>query len=360
MVKKAKVSEKRSAARDRVIITLRQQIADGGLAPGTRLPIRSSLENRFKVSHVTMQRAIDTLMRDGFIQSRGKLGTFVTESPPFLHNYALAFPFHPGSTHWNKFWTALAHEAVVLQQSGDLKIPLYYNVLEGDPSSGHYQALVRDIREHRLGGIIFSSSPHLLEHTPLLDHPGIPRVATAGNPQRFPMMWTVGLDANSFVNKAFDYLAGRGRKRIAILSVPGLMPHANLPDYFAASAEAHGLTLRECWRQYVAQSAPKSSQNIIQLLLDGPAGTRPDAVLIADDNLLESATAGFLKAGVRLGEDIDVVAHANFPIAGSSGLPIKMLGYDARDVLARCVEAIDRQRAGEREQQHLKVEAVWG
>ena len=46
---------------------LRREILEGMLKPGDRLPTRVLLEKSFSASSVTVQRAMDSLLRDGFI-----------------------------------------------------------------------------------------------------------------------------------------------------------------------------------------------------------------------------------------------------------------------------------------------------
>ena len=44
------------------------------------------------------------------------------------------------------------------------------------------------------------------------------------------------------------------------------------------------------------------------------SGDRPDCMLVSDDIVVDSVVAGILDAGLRVGEDIDVVAHCNYPL----------------------------------------------
>ena len=73
---------------------LRQRIIAGAFRPGARLPTRSDIERDFQASMPTVQRAIDLLIRDGFVRSRHGTGTFVTERPPHLSHYGIVFPAH--------------------------------------------------------------------------------------------------------------------------------------------------------------------------------------------------------------------------------------------------------------------------
>ena len=70
----------------RVREALRAQIADGRLAPGTQLPPEHRLPRIFKVSELTIRRALGDLVREGWIVRRRGSGSFVADRrhPPLL------------------------------------------------------------------------------------------------------------------------------------------------------------------------------------------------------------------------------------------------------------------------------------
>jgi DNA-binding LacI/PurR family transcriptional regulator len=75
-----------------------------------------------------------------------------------------------------------------------------------------------------------------------------------------------------------------------------------------------------------------------------PAGERPDGLIVADDNLVEHASAGIVDAMVRVPDDLEMVAHCNFPWPTPSVVKARRLGYDAREVVDACIRLLDRQR----------------
>src|SRR5207249_5277576 len=91
-----------------VVQELRERIVGGTLPPGSRLPTRLEIEQQFGVGSGTVQRALDRLKQDGFVQTSGRNGTFVVEEPPHLTRYAVVFPSLPQGTGWLRFWTALS------------------------------------------------------------------------------------------------------------------------------------------------------------------------------------------------------------------------------------------------------------
>ena len=71
---------------------LRDRIVKGIYEPTTQLPTRDDLEKQFKASRITIQRAFDILIKEGFAIPRGRLGTFVTSIPPHLYHHRLILP----------------------------------------------------------------------------------------------------------------------------------------------------------------------------------------------------------------------------------------------------------------------------
>ncbi|QPH53221.1 GntR family transcriptional regulator [Pontivivens ytuae] len=61
----------------RVYLSLRDEISNGTLAPGTRLSGENKLAASFDVSRITIRRALDALAADGWIEKRAGSGSVV-------------------------------------------------------------------------------------------------------------------------------------------------------------------------------------------------------------------------------------------------------------------------------------------
>ncbi len=77
---------------DQLAAQMRARIAAGRLAPGTRLPTLDELERELQVGQGTVRRALELLAREGVIEKRRKLGTFVAEAPTAATETAAATP----------------------------------------------------------------------------------------------------------------------------------------------------------------------------------------------------------------------------------------------------------------------------
>jgi len=339
---KSRISAGRPADRKNQIEShLRDQIVMGPWGPGSRLPNRAEIEQQFGTGPGTVQAALASLARDGFILSRGSKGTFVTPNPPHLTRYALIFTHHPSATeigHWARFWTAMTQEALAVEKEEVRRLPRYYSI-DGHADSEDFVQLVRDIEAHRVAGLILTSRPTNLHNTPLLDQVGLPRITLSSAP--FAGVPTLGLDQLSFLTKALAYLKSRGREKVAIMTTPRAWSKVDIFEVVAS----YGMEMQPYWVQRTNLSSPETARESAHLLMK--CSDRPDALIIADDNIVEYATSGLVAAGVRVPEELEIVVHCNFPYPTPSVLPVQRLGYDARAVLAACLDSIDRQRRGE-------------
>lgn len=60
-----------------LFLTLKQQIVNGVYREGDRLPTQEALTERFKVSRITVRRALSELQSEGWIQNEQGVGSFV-------------------------------------------------------------------------------------------------------------------------------------------------------------------------------------------------------------------------------------------------------------------------------------------
>ena len=318
--------------------------------PGCRLPTRAALERRFDTTPVTIQKVFDQLAGEGFVAAHGCHGTFVSKRPPHLCRYGLVFPYQDRPERpWSHFWTALAMEATALSTRNGHDMSFFYGN-ETHLDLDAYRQLERDVLAHRLAGLIFASKPFYLTGSPVLDAPGVPRVALMPEPDILGVA-AVALQP-VFFERAIEQLLSLGHRQIAVITVPAQWSAA------MDSIQRHGLDVPPYWVQAMSPESPGAARSVVQLLMAGCPGRRPDGLIISDDNLVPLATAGLLEAGVAVPRDLRVVAHCNFPHPTPSAVPAARLGYDVAAILQACVGVLDRQRAGEQAAGRVDVPLV--
>jgi DNA-binding LacI/PurR family transcriptional regulator len=337
-----------------LVLQLRQEIVDGRYAPGERIPSQLELADRFDVAGMTVQMVVKHLEREGFVEARGPLGTFVAETPPHLNQYALVFPFDPGEPHghitWSRYYQALTQAAIRFQAQTGRRMMMFHGI-DWHTDSEDRRRLITYMEAHRVAGVIFSNGiGSWMENTPILDLPGIPRVVI-GAAQQFAHIPVVKFDSAMWIDKALDHLAALGRRRVALIE------YGQSDEFYArfqAGLAARGMVSHRRWRQFANIFVPSCASLEVELLMNDRE--RPDALLIEDDNFVEQALAGLTAAGVS---DVAVIGHANFPVAPVKVQPMRLLGYDACRTLRACVDLIDRQRAGEQVSGETMAPALW-
>jgi DNA-binding LacI/PurR family transcriptional regulator len=141
-----------------------------------------------------------------------------------------------------------------------------------------------------------------------------------------------------------EWLAGQGCRRLALVTVP----QTTEPEIaaWADAASSRGLALSRPRVLAVPTDAPRWAQHAVQALMDRPAAERPDGLVVTDDNLVPSASAGLLASGVRVPDECRLAAHGNFPWATECFVPAMRFGPDTRQVMRACMDAIDQARRG--------------
>ena len=291
----------------------------------------------------TVQNALDDLARDGFVSVRNGVGTTVAANPPHLSRYGLVFPWAAKADRpWPRYWTALANEVSAIATEPAIDLPVFCD-RKGRRDTGDYVSLLRDMEAQRLAGLIFPAQPAQFMGTPVLDMPNLPRVIVMQEPN-FPGIPIVALDWQAFIDKALDYLAARGRRRIAVFTFRRTI--SVYDDAYARGIAHRGLHGESFWRLGLNPEG-ESARRSAHLLMRAAPQDRPDGLVVQDDNLVPEITAGLLESGVRVPEDVEVVAHANFRWLTPSAVPATRLGFDIRQLLQICVESIASQRRGQ-------------
>ena len=309
------------------------------LSPGERFPTFDELERQFDTSRAKAQRAVANLKRDGFIYTAGRRGTFVADRPPHLSRYGMVL-LNDASSH-NRFLQSLVREAPLVGKAMNGDVAIYESADLSDDSET-YQQLLLDCKERRLAGLIFAGELSGLVRPVLLQYSDVvPMVAITYEVNA--AIARVTLDNANFVHRSLDWLASRGRRRVATVSLPR-HPNATLwPEAICA----RGWESPDRWRQSVGKDYTPAARGITELLFSMPEAIRPDALVITDDNLVEHALAGLVASGLSVGTDVDVVTHCNWPYPVPSILPVCRLGYDIWEVLKSCISNIESIRSGD-------------
>lgn len=323
--------------KNEIFASLLHRIVQGHYPPGSRLPTRREICKEFDASPATGQAALTDLARAGFTESRGKLGTFVQETPPHLHRHAvISF----GSEHADtRIYTLLRNEAQRMKKEGwcleiiDLpRPPLRDESL---------WPLEEQVRHHQFAGILFIRAPHHLMDSALVQEPGIPRVLLTDDVQSFPSYYaSAPATLPAFFRAACREIKSLGKKRV------GLFMHTQTHDQLQSARgvlTAGGLEISSAWAHTIHFSTPGESLPIVELLFQLPREKRPEIFLVSDDNLTEQVTLAIRNFAPP--KDLPpVISLCNYPWLPPTHLPVRWLGYDLRELYINAIGLIENAR----------------
>jgi|GEM_PF-933395 len=338
-----------------MLTTFKSAIVKGSLKPGERLPIRTELETQFGVSRMTVQKVLDRLTRDGFIRSRGHLGTFITEHPPCFHRYGIVFQNSPEESSWGGYHAAMLRVAEEFNHAPARELACYFGVdREGN---GEYEALLDDIASERLAGLLFTSGPWHLTRSPVVTQQHIPAMAVM-SPIISPSLEhisTLKIDRTSLMEGAIATLARKGCRRPAVLIGEG---YDNALKRLQTALKKQGLPYDPARLQGVSLNYCELAEHVTQLWMQLPPDLRPDGLFVADDNLAEWACTGLRKAGVDVNTHLPVMVASNFPDLAVAGLAVERIGFDFRSLITQFINSTDARRSDEAFNANISLPAV--
>ena len=321
---------------------------DGTYPPGSRLPTHRRLMAEFGTSPVTLQRAFDHLVEQGYVTTVAKHGTFVAERLPDSCCYGLVFHQRASGPVHNRFWSTLLREGQAWDDGHGRRFDCFF-IADGEGAAADRRRLAADVADGRLAGLVFANVPFYLQQpaiSPILTA-GLPRVCfggMAGDEQRYGASILVP-DDEDVIRESFTWFAGQRRKRVAafINTARAQVWRSYLPALHRA-----GLETRDTW--WIGfppiSDVADAVRVTTRLLFDRRPHERPDALLIDDDNLVPWVTAGLAESGLAIPGELSVMAHANVPGPTPAAVPCRRYGFDGRELLAAAIGELERLRRG--------------
>lgn len=330
------INDSQTLSRREIILSeLRNRIISGDLGPGKQLPRRFELMEHFGAASQTVQDALSRLQEDGFINAQPRRGTFVSKLPPHLFRYGFCQP-QPVTNHVESLLYSSLHSAAIgLEEVSKIDVS-FYEILSEPIKNSEMSRFARDIENQCLAGIIFFCPPFTLAENGLLEKIQIPTVAIVEKPAYgIPAVYP---DIDRGIEMAVERLHQLGRRRISVILALSYEGGPEGPNWLKKySFPSH----------FVHRVGPFDSfaiRHILHLLMRSPAEERPDGLIVVDDNMDEAVCVGLSESGIRVPNDIDVVALCNYPNQSSPILPILRLCYDSHLIVKRCLEKIEMQR----------------
>lgn len=318
---------------------LEKLINEGGYESGDQLPSERELATQFQVSQMTMNRALQDMVRDGILYREVGRGTFVMHrNHGVLRSGTLAFVtvYSPGELRRDMYSSEILRgvQTAAFSTQWDLKLiqePLTSEsesiparlrdradgFLLVSPGDGALPAL-RNIRDEKLCFLSLGSS-WLDEDIPAVDSDNI-------------------LGAR----QAVEYLAGLGHKRIGFLGAPEDMSNAyDRREGFCRAMDEMSLPIRKEWMLLLQGqwAMPDSEREQILRIATNPDG--PTAFFTAGYFLAVNSIETMQSAGLRIPADISVVGFDDKFSAAFLNPPLTTIAQPLEEMGERAVRRLE-------------------
>ena len=338
----------RRKTREAVTGTVLRRIVSGRYGAGECLPKADELAEDMQAGRVTVLRSLAKLQNDGFLTSVRGQGTFVVEHPPHLYEVALLLSGLPLDVHntSSRFWRVLRDEASQISgRIAPMRLRTWITSEQDASNEESHASLCDDITSGSVAGLIIPFDPDVMVGTPLIDHPGIPRVTVS--PTRHSHISQVVIDHDAYLDRAFEAVAADGRKRVAVILPQGWLSAGGryaVESDIAQALGRMGLTTRPYWTIAITPWEEEAVRRLTHMMFDRPRTERPDALVLLDDHYTLPATEGVRDAGLSTPDDLTVIGYCNFPDRPEAAMPIRRLGFDIHRLFERFLDALELQR----------------
>lgn len=281
-------------------------------APGVPLPSVSELMAEFSVSKATLASAYAELERSGLVERKPRKGVVVADRAATGELAIVMTQDGMGaeaSPSYRMAVSALREALHDLNPDWAVKLHLGISTVPGPEFPATLDLLHRDVLP-RLRGV-FSFYP-LYELDATLEQANVPVVHLADFPTR---KYCVRPDVRGFLRQSVEHLAQAGCRSIGFLwskyvgAGPGEASKACLENlqFVADETRRHGLIFMDKWIAHEEGGyGEQTGYDLFTQLWQGPQ--RPDAVIVSDYLLCKGALRAALHLGVRLPEDVRLIA----------------------------------------------------
>jgi len=328
---------------------LRTRIIKGEFAPQTAIPTRNLLLEEYSSSNSALQRSINTLIDEGFLESRGIKGMYVAANPPHLAHYALCFPTDSVSNlNQDSVWKAMYQSAaeITAESNGVISFKPYFIKKTQDAAENEWSLLIKDIDSHLLAGAIIIISekikpPQFPEHFPYV-------VYDYEIEEQYPHGIRLATDHVKLFTMALQTLEEQQCQKIAAIAPSNL----NLPSVLHIRehmAAAKSYFPPEWLLPMDHQHGTKFlSAAIINLLFSDQQKVKPDGLIVMNESLLPLIIDALAARGIICGRDVKIVSHCNYPMNFERQPQVTYLGFKAQEILQSALDKMRDYRCGQK------------
>ena len=322
---------------------LAQDIRLGRLPVGEPFYSERGLMESFGVSSITARRVMTELAREGLIERRNGVGTFVRATARAMRLALVVLEFQEPERIENRQPASVFGELVggIAQVAWETAASFTLAFIRRQEELAPWLEEALDTRS--TDGVLVRTSGDVLPETlDDLDRAGLPYVLLRRRAPGSNASCALTGDREG-IALVTDHLLKLGHERLGfVLPVSARATYEDRLGGYRSALQAHGLPFD---RRFVAEVPDYSSASGTlgaRDLLDRAPDARPTALVAASDSLAIGAYEAAAQLGLAIPADVSVVGLTDIPEAAVLGPPLTTARTSYADLGARAVRLLER------------------
>lgn len=334
---------------------VRQLIRNRSLAPGEKLPPTSELAARWNTHPASIHAALSPLVKEGLLDRRPRLGTFVTARSARLLEIGIYYDSDIWSHHASAFKRAIHRDLVDLLGARKMNVRVWADT-RGNSQQGSPWDELKAATERREAQAIMATDVSDATIAWLEEMPIPMAYFTLG---RAPVNNKVSLDFRQFAMASVSSLKAKGCRSAGVISIVTQQGRSaasrriaenDLGGHFAAACRQHGLEVRDEWIRMAPDFIRDESQEdfgYVEFREIWKRPKRPEGLVIFPDTSVPGVITSILERHVRVPAELKIVAHRHAEINILCPLPVTYLYSSTQQIARAMIWQIQCQMDGE-------------
>jgi DNA-binding LacI/PurR family transcriptional regulator len=332
----------------RIADGLRTQIMSGELVPGQQIHSKGELMGTWKSSSFTIHTAVQTLIKEGWIESIRGAGTYVAH---FENRFNCAGIYHGSNilAEEGASFSRVLHTSLLEQLHALGKDALVFVDSRPESKQGTILPQLTEAILHRRIQCLIALTLNTVDSHSLakLSLPTAYGAVTASSHQ-------VNFDLTSLIKESVAHLARQGCRSIGVISnvVTPESKDSVWSDFYLSfhrAVRAEGLTTHASWiREPRTQISDMEAYGYEEIKNLWALPSKPDGVIVYPDSLARGAIMAILKLGIQVPEQLKCVFHRNSHVPFLCPFPATWVISDEAQMAAELIRMIQRQFNGEK------------
>ncbi len=319
---------------------LRELIRIGKLTPGSKLPPSRALAQELGSNYFTVNAALKSLVNEGLMTRKPRVGTFVTGRVGKLDKVGIYFGKKSFCNNEDAFYVAVLHALQEeLSRHGALNMT-FWDDRDYSEQSELMPTLKNALSDGKINCLIAPLvNQNIVEALKKLQ---IPRVALTAADVEFALH----IDEKNELEQIMMRFRELNVRKIGLLTnIVGLENMDGTPNFvkrFKMAADNAGLVYAEEWLitpqqqcKNLAQYGYETFKSFWQLK------ERPEALLITPDTVAVGCVNAILELNVKIPEQLKIIMHHNAEVDMFIPFPVDLVVNSAKDIAIMLMEKLE-------------------